>query len=188
MMPFPAALVAKGPTSAGGGGGSGWHSASLSALAVDNGAWTGFTARSIMPLSVFGGNGSKIRFSIKPGNAEGLIISKCYVGLLSGTEGFASAPVQALFGGSAGFTAAANAAAVQSDDVVLSYTTSDTLVVSVYVPSGNASQDTFRMATAAIGSSGVRYKSGDDAITQSTSGYSSLVSANCFLATLEGFY
>lgn len=186
MMPFCSALLAKGAQ-----GGASWSAASLPNLNGDNDAWAGYTLRQSMPAAGIPKNGSKLRFSFRGGNAEGITISKCYVQLKgAGVYDFSTTPIAVLFGGASSTTIGA-ATTVMCDDVTLAVTTSDSVVISVYT---SGAPDRYRFITQSAGSMTPQmragYKSGDSAATVSGSGYTDVTASgwnSCFLEDFEVF-
>lgn len=150
--------------------------AGLTAVTTDNGGWTNFTLRNMIPGTIAPTGGTKCRITIPAGATEGLTISKCYIGIKgAGAYEFASAPTQVKFnGGNNNFAIAAGATQV-SDDITLTTSPGDSLVVSMFCPTLSTAADTFKRV-AMTGVTG-GFKSGDDAATQTPSGYT----ANNFL-------
>jgi hypothetical protein len=159
-----------------------WVAVSMFSMNADTGGWTNFTLRVVVPTGKLT-NGNYVRLSLRSGNAEGLIISACYIGIKSGTYGFSTTPKQVTFdGGSAGFTVAA-ATTKMSDPITLPLTSSDSIVVSIHCPSGSTAADTFRRNTGEVSFSSY-FKAGSDAANQSPSGYTTNAQHN-YLEDLE---
>ena len=144
-------------------------------LNQDSIAWNGFTLRQSMAASAFPvdnstGTANRVRFSLRAGTAEGLTVAKCYIQIKGiGAYSFASTPIQVTFnGGSSSFSIAANALQ-WSDDITLTVGPTDDVTISMYMNS--AAADTFRRQSGSQTGVTSGFKSGDDATTQSPSGY-----------------
>lgn len=153
---------------------------------LDNGGWTNFTLRQPLPAAVIPGQGcTKLRFSFQSGATEGLVVNKCYIQKLNSTYGFTTTPVQVTFnGGSTSFTIAAGATQT-SDDVTLTLSSTDAACVSLFIPSGQSANDTFKARTYSGVGLATYFKSGDDASNTSPASYSTVSARNLFLASLE---
>lgn len=120
-----------------GGGGSSptWQTTFEQAGAGSNsGSILNFTIRDVIEA----GNliaGSKIRITFKGGSGGGFAFSECWIGPRGSGFEFASAPTQLMFGGSATGSASGDVDLV-SDEVVMSISGSDDLVVSFWMGSG----------------------------------------------------
>lgn len=164
-----------------------WNPVTLQSLNIDDDSWTDFTLR--QPVANGFGSltaGNYIRIGFSSSTTQGMTISKCYVGIMSGTIDFASAPTAVTFsGGSAGFSLAANQS-IMSDTIPFVLGSSDGIVISLYFPSGHSADDAPRRRNTPSPSPGqAKYKAGDDAITQTTAGYSNVTGNACFLEDLE---
>lgn len=162
------------------------YTAPIGILNTNNGAWTNFTIRQPFPATLVpcpAGGSTKLRFAFQSASAEGLAINKCYVQKISSAYGFSTTPVQVQFGGSNSVLIPANTTQY-CDDVTLSLSSTDAIVVSAFVPSGASANDAFR-ALAATGSGATYYKAGDDAVNTAPAGYSTVVSLTMFLGALE---
>jgi len=140
--------------------------------------WGSYTLRVIIPAADISIGGSQIRITLKADAGYSMVIGKVYVGILSGSYGFASAPVQALFGGSAGTTVAAGASAV-TDSCSLTFAETDSLLVAIYF------SGTSTIGTIPGPPYNTYYIFGDDASTQSPSGYTSYVLDRAAVFTIE---
>lgn len=138
--------------------------------AGNSGGWTNYTARNVLPAaSIPGPGGNRCRFAIKGGSSEDFTINKAYIGIKSGTYGFAATPVQVTFDSGSNSTTITSGTTKWSDEITLTTTTSDDLVISVFCPSGAGSADSYSGSNQ-LGRT-LHYKSGDDAATTSPSGY-----------------
>ena len=164
-----------------------WLPVTLQTLTINDNAWTNFTLR--QPIAAaFGGltAGNYIRVGFSSSTIEGLSVGKAYVGILSGSNGFASAPTALTFNtGSAGFALAANQS-IMSDTVPFVLAGGQGICISVFFPSGHSGDDAPRRRNTPSPSPGTSvFKAGDDAITQSPSGYSNVAGNAFFLEDLE---
>jgi hypothetical protein len=148
------------------------------AFNYDDPGWSGFTIRVAIHAADIVYGGSSLRLTLKAASGAGMTIGKVYVGVRSGSYGFASAPVQALFGGSAGVSVAANNSVV-SDACLLTFAETDDLLVSIYF-SGSAT-----IGGIAGPPDNTWYESGDDAATQSPTGYSAYFLNRAAVFTIE---
>lgn len=172
----------------GGAGGTVWTPATLPNFNAGDSGYTGYTLRQNIGAALIPGNGTKIRFSVLGGyNDSGWAITKCYIGLKgSGNYDFATTPTQVLFGGNTSVVAPSGTKQ-WSDEITLSVTTSDSLVIAFYTGAGNGAQDSFsRYVTNTASSFLAAYKAGDDAVTQTVSGYTAL-GGGTYCHVLEDF-
>src|SRR5205085_11729036 len=150
-----------------------WQPATLDALNANSGGWTNFTMRQSILSAIIPAAFTQVRFSFQAASNEGLLISKCYIGIRgTGQFDFASAPVQALFGGSASVLIPQGTTQF-TDTVSLTRTAGQDVVISAFTASGQSANDAYRkFATSSARSFNAVNKAGDDATTLVASGYS----------------
>ena len=162
-----------------------WSAATLPNHAGASDGWANFTLRQNLGSSYVPINGNYVRLSFTASD-EPLAISVCYVGLKgAGLFDFSTTPQQVRFnGGSASVTISAGQTQY-SDPVALVITTSNPVIVSVYVPN-NTAQDKFsRFSTAAVQDHRVGYITGNDAATVAASGYTTNPTYDMYLQDFE---
>jgi hypothetical protein len=160
---------------------SSWSVARAATLNSDVPGWAGYTIRQELTAAGLADiSATQMRFTFTAASTGPLNIAKAYVGLEGGTAlQFSAAPTPILFGGSAGVAIAQNAAQL-SDAVAFAYDGTANLVVSIYTSGAAAYRCN---ATNANGT--VKYKAGDDAITQAATGYATQPSFEDVLALIE---
>lgn len=128
-----------------------WQQTAVAALADGDlgGDWSTYNIRQFIDqasISITGG--SKIRITFKAAAGGAFNTSKVYCGQASATwstsaPNYASAPTEVKFGGASGFSLAAAAADLVSDDILISAPTSNGLCVSwkgagvMFMPGGS---------------------------------------------------
>lgn len=147
---------------------SGWTVVRQSELVNNDTGWVGYTYRLRLEDAALADiGGTQIRFTLTASPAGGLGVNKMFVGAAGSGLSFASVPVAVTFdGGSAAVTVPASTSKV-SDAIALA-TTGGPLLVSVVGPS-----IFYRSADGANLDGG--YKTGDDAASQSATGYTSYI-------------
>lgn len=149
---------------------AGFAGASAAVITLPSGdnAYNGFTIRTVLASSAFSNYGSFSRFTWQGGSGAGINITKAYIGPLSSTYGFSTAPTQILFAGSSGINIPTVSQDGISDIMPFSIDPATSYVVAFYmagVPASGASQTSLPTGWTQY------YKSGDDAATTSPSGY-----------------
>lgn len=136
-------------------------------LTADRGSWGNFTIRQIISSSNIIKIGTGVQVTLEAPAGSSLAVLAAYIGERSGaTTSFASTPVQLLWSGS-GTPTISTGTALASDTAAFTITGSSDLIVAVY-----ANQASRREKTGATTGYACWYKSGNDASTVSTSGYS----------------
>jgi len=145
------------------------------ALTLDSDGWSGYTgveriAASAMTLP--SGSITKVRFRLVAAASEGITIGNAYVGHRAGSGDeydFSAAPVQVLFGGSAGVTISAGSTKT-SDWATFSYNKTSDLLFAFYC-SGSGSSDAPKYASGITDVADYE-KIANDAATVNKTGYS----------------
>lgn len=138
--------------------------------------WDNYTIRNVFPNAVLSGDtGTTGRVTFRGATGSGSQFTNVYIGILSGTYGFAATPVPILFGGSSTLTLGVSAEQV-SDEFSLTVGASDALVISFYDPTGGANGHASTNQTPA---GSCYWKLGNDASNTSPTGYS-ILSASRF--------
>lgn len=156
---------------ASGAGAAAWNDVANYSVEGGSGTgWSGYTLRVAIPSGHLPVNGSKLRFTFKAGATVGAVIGACYIGVAA-TAGdgfdFATTPTQVQFSASNTVTLSADQE-VTCDEVTLSTTTSDGLVISFYFSS--TTNLTLYINTVPAWLT-MHYKAGNDASTVDASSY-----------------
>lgn len=155
--------------------------AGTSAAAVTQGASTGgsqgFTYRTVIASSAIGAYSDFSRFVWQSGSGGALNLTKAYIGILANTCDFSATPTQILFSGGAALAIGSSSTEGQSDIMSFAINAGINYVISQYfnaVPANSA-------LSASLPSGWTQhYKSGDDAATVTTSGYTPNTVINAF--------
>lgn len=145
-------------------------------LDTDGDGLNGFTivvGFAVAALTIPSGNISRVRFTLRAGNTQGLTITNAYVGHAAGAGDaydFAATPVQLLWGGSGTKAIAANTEEV-TDWATFAYNKTSALLVAYYLGGGT----TVDMARYKNSVSNVTdyNKTANDAATVNKTGYAS---------------
>lgn len=136
-------------------------------LTANRATWGNFTIRQIISSANIIKAGTGVQVTLEAPSGTSLGVLAAYIGERSGsTTSFASTPVQLLWSGSGTPTISAGTS-LASDTAAFTITGSSDLIVAVY-----ANQSNRREKTGATSGYACWYKSGNDASTVSTSGYS----------------
>ena len=180
MMVSPFAFGAAGPS---------WTAASLPNVRFQADVnYSNYTMRNRIKTSILpAGTRNLLRFTVHSGPSQGLVITKCYVGLAgAGTYDFSTTPTQAFFGGSAGFTIGTDTTSPYCDPVTLTIPGGSDVMVALYTASGNSAADDYYVSAVDSTNFNSGYKLGDDATTVTTSGYTQTgTGPRCYFANFE---
>lgn len=163
------ALLASGVN----GGSASWVDASIPAIDTDATGVGTDTLRIFIPWSTLvGASKSTFRLTLR-GGASSVTASNVYIGVAGTRDAdsmdFAATPVEVKFGGASGFTIGSGVTAV-SDPITLAVGASDGIVVAFYQSAGAS----VRYSSADPLGYFSYFKSGNDANTVVTSGYSTI--------------
>lgn len=158
------------------GGGQGalnWLDSGLQAPSSDESGWNGYTLRQWLDWSTLvGAAATKLRITMQGGSADTVTVGNVYVQTAGTVDAdsanYSTTPIEVLFSGGSGFTST-NGSLEVSDPISISVGSGDDLVVGFYIGTG----DVLRRRSSGSGSTQEQYyKTGNDASTVTTSGYS----------------
>lgn len=153
---------------------------------VNSTGWGGYTFRMVIPASAIIKDGSKFRLTFFPSGAGPTVIDDAFVGegAASGeTYAFAGAPTRITFGGNNSVSATESTDTV-SDGVNLAVDETKNLVVALYFSSSSALRS---IAPAADVGQTYHYKLGNDAATESATGYTETTAGGYSFRKVELF-
>jgi hypothetical protein len=148
------------------------RNAILSPFTTDSNTWANTTGRQRITKGAFPGGFNRAKIAFQAASGEGLAIAKVYIGVEGGTSySFLTTPTEVKFGGGTGFAAIAIYESIWSDEISLSVSPTQNVVITWYVAAGATANDSMRAGATAVNGD-ITSKSGDDAITQTPAGYS----------------
>lgn len=160
-----------------------FYPALLPDLGNDSVGWTDITIRHRVDAAAFVPVATtKCRLAFRSSGAEGLTVSKVYVGVEDATQfNFSEPPTAVTFGGNLNFAIAAKRT-IWSDEIDLPFAPGDDLLITLHVAAASSAADGFSAALVDVNGGYVYKAGGDDAATEVASGYTPSVTAKFLIA------
>ncbi len=149
-----------------------WVTRVTNILGTPSSAWNGYTLRQVLPASSFV-PATSIRLSFSVPGAATATVAKMFVQEASGTGyNFTSTPIPVTVLGATSFVIPAGTDSLVTDEIFLSISGSNNILVSMFFPSGGASSNIMYAADFDVLSTRGYFKGGDEAALVTATGYS----------------